>query len=102
VSVKEVTYHQVECDGCSAGAHEDGEFSAYYDSGHAIEDASANDWMTEVGTLRLDFCPSCSKRRSEELFCNCDHDEMSKIGDLWVCDSCDLELGKPVRAEVSS
>lgn len=99
MSVEEVTYHQVVCDGCGADAHEDSDFSAFYDSGHAIEDASNSDWMTEVGTQRLDFCTDCRKAGDtpEAEACG-DHPDLSKIGDRWVCDSCGTAFG-PKRTE---
>lgn len=96
MSIKEVTYHQVVCDGCGADAHEESDFSAFYDSGRAIEDASGGGWLTEIGVQRLDFCPYCTKRAdTPEAEACADHPELSKVGDLWVCDSCGTAFGPP-------
>lgn len=103
MSVKNVTYYQVECDGCGTGAHRDSEFSAFADSVWAVEDASDQDWMTEIGSERLDFCPKCVPVSTLEAIARNDtddHTEITKTGSQWVCDSCGAVFGQTVKKEL--
>lgn len=55
MSLEEAPYYWVECDGCGDRC-EYGDFSAYADSGMAIDGALEADWTTD-GTKH--HCPSC-------------------------------------------
>jgi hypothetical protein len=96
MSVREVTYYQVQCDGCGQNAQENSEFSAWSGPDEARINAEDDAWVTDVGDL--DFCGRCQARPGDvtEGQDDCEHGPaLTDDGDqTFTCPACGLTFGQ--------